>query len=65
MVNRVLFSVNTAVRGLNMLAKNPEYAEVFSQAMSSYSGAQTAWVLDALGQYDFSKMQLSYYHVRV
>ena len=44
-------------KGFEYAAKNPEYAEVFSQAMSSYSGAQTAWVLDALGQYDFSKIR--------
>ena len=36
--------------------RNPEYAEVFSQAMSSYSATQTTWVLDALSGYDFSKV---------
>jgi len=36
--------------------KNPEYAEVFSQAMTSYSATQTTWVLDALSGYDFSKV---------
>jgi predicted transcriptional regulator len=36
--------------------KNPEYAEVFSKAMTSYSATQTTWVLDALSQYDFSKI---------
>jgi predicted transcriptional regulator len=36
--------------------KNQEYAEVFSQAMSSYSATQTTWVLDALSGYDFSKI---------
>lgn len=35
---------------------NPEYAEVFSQAMTSYSAIQTVWVLDALSGYDFSKI---------
>jgi hypothetical protein len=36
--------------------RNPEYADVFNQAMSSYSAAQTTWVLEALSQYDFSKI---------
>jgi hypothetical protein len=36
--------------------KDPEYAEVFSRAMTSYSAAQTTWVLDALSQYDFSQI---------
>jgi hypothetical protein len=37
-------------------AQNPEYAEVFDQAMSSYSSTETAWVLDALSGQDFSKL---------
>jgi predicted transcriptional regulator len=36
---------------------NPTYREVFNQAMSSYSSIQTAWILDALEGYDFSKVQ--------
>ncbi|MGB7676507.1 MAG: methyltransferase [Nitrososphaeraceae archaeon] len=36
--------------------RNHEYGEVFNQAMSSYSARQTAWVLDALDGYDFSKI---------
>lgn len=36
---------------------NPTYREVFNQAMSSYSNIQTAWILDALEVYDFSKVQ--------
>jgi len=36
--------------------RNPAYAEVFNQAMSSYSSTQTKWVLDALDKYDFSNM---------
>ncbi len=36
--------------------RNPAYAEVFNQAMSSYSSAQTNWVLDALDKYDFSNI---------
>jgi hypothetical protein len=36
--------------------RNSEYADVFNQAMSSYSAAQTTWVLEALSQYDFSNI---------
>ena len=36
--------------------RNPAYAEVFNQAMSSYSSIQTNWVLDALNEYDFSNI---------
>ncbi len=35
-------------------AHEPGYGEVFNEAMSSYSSAQTAWVLEALDAYDFS-----------
>ena len=35
---------------------DPEYAEVFDGAMSSYSGTQANWVLEALQSYDFSKI---------
>ena len=38
-------------------ANHPSYAEVFNQAMSSYSVSQTKWVLEALDGYDFSKIQ--------
>jgi hypothetical protein len=38
-------------------AQHPSYAEVFNQAMSSYSANQTRWVLEALHGYDFSKIQ--------
>jgi hypothetical protein len=34
----------------------PGYAEVFDNAMTSYSGAQADWVLDALGTYDFGRL---------
>lgn len=37
-------------------AEHPSYAEVFNQAMSSYSATQTGWVLEALNGYDFSKI---------
>ena len=36
---------------------HPSYAEVFNQAMSSYSANQTRWVLEALDGYDFAKIQ--------
>src|SRR5918912_482355 len=36
--------------------RNPNYAEVFNQAMSSYSSAQTTWVLEALDSYDFANI---------
>ncbi len=35
-------------------AKSPEYAQVFNEAMSSYSATQTAWTLEALAKYDFA-----------
>lgn len=38
-------------------ADHPSYAEVFNQAMNSYSATQTRWVLEALDGYDFSKIQ--------
>jgi hypothetical protein len=38
-------------------ANHPSYAEVFNQAMSSYSASQTRWVLEALDGYDFSEIQ--------
>jgi hypothetical protein len=37
--------------------RNPDYAEVFNQAMSSYSSAQTTWVLEAFDNYDFSNIR--------
>ena len=37
-------------------AKNPEYAEVFDLAMSSYSSTETAAVIDALSGRDFSNI---------
>jgi ubiquinone/menaquinone biosynthesis C-methylase UbiE len=36
--------------------RKPDYAEVFNQAMSSYSSAQTTWVLEAIDGYDFSNI---------
>jgi hypothetical protein len=33
-----------------------DYAQVFNQAMSSYSSAQTNWVLEAFDGYDFSNI---------
>jgi hypothetical protein len=37
-------------------AKDPQYGAVFNEAMSSYSGTQAAWVLEALAGHDFSKI---------
>jgi len=37
------------------IPQNSEYSAVFNQAMSSYSGAHTQWVLEALDDYDFSQ----------
>ncbi|MBM3945590.1 MAG: hydroxyneurosporene methyltransferase [SAR202 cluster bacterium] len=38
-------------------ASDREYAGVFNDAMSSYSSAQTAWALEMLGGFDFSKVK--------
>jgi hypothetical protein len=38
-------------------ADHPSYAEIFNQAMSSYSASQTSWVPEALDGYDFSNIQ--------
>jgi hypothetical protein len=38
-------------------ADHPSYAEIFNQAMSSYSASQTSRVLEALDGYDFSNIQ--------
>ena len=35
--------------------QSPAYAEVFNQAMSSYSNAHAVWVLDALANHDLSQ----------
>ena len=37
--------------------RNPDYAEVFNQAMTSYSTAQTTWALEAFDNYDFSNIR--------
>jgi hypothetical protein len=36
---------------------NPEYAQIFNQAMSSYSQMHTQWILEAFDEYDFSTIQ--------
>lgn len=36
---------------------DPAYGDVFNQAMSSYSNAQSAWALDALDGVDFSSIR--------
>jgi O-methyltransferase domain/Dimerisation domain len=38
-------------------AHEPAYGEVFNEAMTSYSSAQTAWTLEALADYDFSGIE--------
>jgi hypothetical protein len=43
-------------RIFDYLPSHPEYAEVFNYAMSSYSATHTKWVLEALKDYDFSKI---------
>jgi O-methyltransferase domain/Dimerisation domain len=37
--------------------ENPDYAERFKQAMTSYSAVQSTWVLEALRGYDFSSIR--------
>ena len=37
-------------------ASDSEYGAIFNEAMTSYSGTQTAWVLEALDGNDFSKV---------
>lgn len=39
---------------LSMPLTTRGYADVFNDAMSSYSSSQTAWALEALDAYDFS-----------
>jgi O-methyltransferase domain/Dimerisation domain len=39
-------------------AEHPSYADVFNQAMNSYSANQTRLVLEALEEYDFSGIRL-------
>jgi len=43
--------------GFDHAARDPGYGTVFNNAMSSYSGAQTAWVLEALAAYDFTQIR--------
>ena len=38
--------------------RNLDYAEVFNQAMTSYSTAQTTWALEAFDNYDFSNIPI-------
>ena len=39
------------------MRQNPDYAERFNSAMTSYSALQSALVLETLGGYDFSRCQ--------
>jgi hypothetical protein len=43
-------------RIFDYLSSHSEYAEVFNYAMSSYSATHTKWALEALKDYDFSKI---------
>jgi hypothetical protein len=38
------------------VASDSGYGAIFNEAMTSFSGTQTAWVLEALDGYDFSKV---------
>jgi hypothetical protein len=38
------------------LSQHPSHGDVFNEAMSSYSSAQTTWVLEALAGYNFSRV---------
>jgi hypothetical protein len=38
------------------LSQHPSHGAVFNEAMSSYSGAQTLWALEALADYNFSQV---------
>ena len=37
--------------------RDPAYGDVFNEAMSSYSSAQTAWALEALDGFDFASIR--------
>jgi hypothetical protein len=43
-------------RIFDYISSHPGYAEVFNYAMSSYSATHTKWVLEALKDYDFSRI---------
>ena len=45
------------VRIFDYIPKNPAYGEIFNDAMSSYSSMHTELVLEALNDYDFSKIK--------
>lgn len=45
------------VRIFDYSSKTPAYAQVFNDAMSSYSAVQSMLVMEALKNYDFSKMR--------
>jgi hypothetical protein len=50
------FSSEYGINLFEYAAKNSEYSKVFNDAMSSYSAIHTAMVLEALKDYDFSKI---------
>jgi hypothetical protein len=51
------FTREYGLRIFDYLSRNPEYAQVFNSAMSSYSAMHTRLVLDALKGYDFTKIR--------
>jgi cyclopropane fatty-acyl-phospholipid synthase-like methyltransferase len=52
----MLLSVEYGQKIFEYADRNPQYAEVFNQAMNSYSTIQTALVSEALDGYDFSNI---------
>ncbi|HEU5120708.1 MAG TPA: methyltransferase [Candidatus Nitrosocosmicus sp.] len=50
------FSSEYGINLFEYAAKNSEYSKVFNNAMSSYSAIHTTMVLEALNDYDFSKV---------
>jgi len=51
------FQREFGLRIFDYLSQNAAYAQVFNNAMSSYSATHTKWVLEALKSYDFSRIQ--------
>ncbi|HEX5905324.1 MAG TPA: methyltransferase [Candidatus Nitrosocosmicus sp.] len=50
------FSSEYGINLFEYAAKNSEYSKIFNNAMSSYSAIHTTMVLEALNDYDFSKV---------
>jgi hypothetical protein len=45
------------LRLFEYISKNPDYTDIFNNAMNSYSSMHTGWVIEALKDYDFSKIK--------